>query len=628
MSSTASGLPVVVRYDEAGKPTGFKEATTLNVSALNVSSVSATVVYGDVYTGPDGDPTFTIANLSSIQDVEIGEGISADQVLRWDPISLKWYPSDAVETVPIDLVNSFTGLDDTPAYYDNGQLIKSTTNSITFSTYNESDIAYISSTVDTLQLSDLDDTLIDTPTQSEFLQYIDGYWQNAQVSLSNIATKIQVEVRNETGSPILEGTVVYVNGVHGTSAKKLTIATASVDITNLEDKLLGVLPVTLNNNDEGVMTILGVVSDFDTDLSGIQPLKEGFPVYLDPYTPGSLTTIVPTPPTPILEVGVLNRKNSSNGEIFVRFLRGGRLETLYNVYIPSKEVGDAVIWTGNTYGVSAHAVSGLRDTLISSPTNNQALIWNGTRWINKAPTISTLGDVSIVTPSNGDVINYDATTSSWKNITPVTTVPLEGDQGKVVLIASAGTQYYNSNNIIWDYATNTLDITGAVYATEFYGNGTGLSGITADWDGSHIGDATINGSLTVTGTSTVVGNMSGTGDIDINGTLTAAAKSFLITHPTKEGMKLQYTCLEGPENGVYCRGRVKTNIIILPDYWVGLVDEDTITVNLTPAGKRQPNLFVEDIRDNKIFLSSSESIDCFYTIFGERKDIDKLIVEF
>ena len=112
------------------------------------------------------------------------------------------------------------------------------------------------------------------------------------------------------------------------------------------------------------------------------------------------------------------------------------------------------------------------------------------------------------------------------------------------------------------------------------------------------------------------------------GTLTATSKSFLIDHPTKDGMKLQYTCLEGPENGVYVRGRLKDdNVIELPDYWVGLVDEDTITVNLTPIGCSQ-DLYVQDIVNNQVIVNDNENINCFYTIFAERKDIDKLVVEY
>ena len=39
-----------------------------------------------------------------------------------------------------------------------------------------------------------------------------------------------------------------------------------------------------------------------------------------------------------------------------------------------------------------------------------------------------------------------------------------------------------------------------------------------------------------------------------------------------------YGAIEGPEFGVYVRGKVNGNIIELPEEWVGLVDESTITV--------------------------------------------------
>jgi hypothetical protein len=115
--------------------------------------------------------------------------------------------------------------------------------------------------------------------------------------------------------------------------------------------------------------------------------------------------------------------------------------------------------------------------------------------------------------------------------------------------------------------------------------------------------------------------------LDVNGSFAATTKSFVIDHPTKEGMKLRYGSLEGPENGVYVRGRLKgNNTIKLPDYWTGLVDEDTITVNLTAIGKHQ-EVYVEDIADNKVIIGG-EDINCFYTVYGERKDVDQLVVEY
>lgn len=119
--------------------------------------------------------------------------------------------------------------------------------------------------------------------------------------------------------------------------------------------------------------------------------------------------------------------------------------------------------------------------------------------------------------------------------------------------------------------------------------------------------------------------------IDIDGNLASeGSKSFLIDHPTKEGMKLQYTCLEGPENGVYVRGRCTDGVIELPDYWIGLVHADSISVNLSPVGQAQADLFISSIADNKVFLQREANgpIDCFYTVYGVRKDIDELVVEF
>ena len=74
-----------------------------------------------------------------------------------------------------------------------------------------------------------------------------------------------------------------------------------------------------------------------------------------------------------------------------------------------------------------------------------------------------------------------------------------------------------------------------------------------------------------------------------------ALKHLTFPHPSKEGKRLVYACLEGPENGVYVRGRLKNNNTIeLPDYWVDLVDPDSITVQLTPMGTSQ-DLIVDSI---------------------------------
>jgi len=120
--------------------------------------------------------------------------------------------------------------------------------------------------------------------------------------------------------------------------------------------------------------------------------------------------------------------------------------------------------------------------------------------------------------------------------------------------------------------------------------------------------------------------------VDITGQLSATTKSFLIDHPTKPGKKLRHGSLEGPENGVYIRGKSDSNIIELPEYWTELVDEDSITVQLTPIGKHQ-HIYVESIKNNVIHIQSDEArkntnnLEYYYLILAERKDVDKLVIE-
>jgi hypothetical protein len=111
--------------------------------------------------------------------------------------------------------------------------------------------------------------------------------------------------------------------------------------------------------------------------------------------------------------------------------------------------------------------------------------------------------------------------------------------------------------------------------------------------------------------------------------LQASIKNFVIDHPTKPGKKLVHTCLEGPENGVYVRGKVlNRDFIELPEYWKGLVDETTITVSLTPIGAHQ-DVIIKRIDESKVYLQAKGGmpIHCFYHIFGTRKDVERLVTE-
>ena len=104
-------------------------------------------------------------------------------------------------------------------------------------------------------------------------------------------------------------------------------------------------------------------------------------------------------------------------------------------------------------------------------------------------------------------------------------------------------------------------------------------------------------------------------------------KPFDIKHPTKgSGWRLRHVSLEGPESAVFYRGRLTgSNTIELPYYWKDLVHEDSITVSIQPIGSTQ-KIIVMEYNNEKVVLSGNT--DCFFHVFGERKDVNPLLTEY
>ena len=157
------------------------------------------------------------------------------------------------------------------------------------------------------------------------------------------------------------------------------------------------------------------------------------------------------------------------------------------------------------------------------------------------------------------------------------------------------------------------------------------------------------GNINVVGNIVATGNITCTGKFIFNGTMQLTGlgdvaqkvlaveavanskKSFDISHPSKDGHRLRYICLEGPEAEVYLRGKLKgDNKIELPHVWRDLVDLETLGVTLTPHGCYQ-ELFVEKIQwGTQITIKNNLSgpIDCSYVVYGRRKDTPRNIPEY
>ena len=134
----------------------------------------------------------------------------------------------------------------------------------------------------------------------------------------------------------------------------------------------------------------------------------------------------------------------------------------------------------------------------------------------------------------------------------------------------------------------------------------------------------------------VTGNSVFTGNVNINGTLTASAKSFLIKHPTKAGHKLQYGSLESPYHGVRLTGEATVvngvATIELPDYVHALCREEGVNVQLTNIRHGQV-LWVEtvDIANNQVEVRTENTAGeygFYWSFTAIRKDIPPLATEY
>lgn len=145
--------------------------------------------------------------------------------------------------------------------------------------------------------------------------------------------------------------------------------------------------------------------------------------------------------------------------------------------------------------------------------------------------------------------------------------------------------------------------------------------------------------LYVTGSRVGVGRTDPQFTMHVSGSFAASTKSFVIDHATQPGKALVHATLEGPEHAVFVRGRTDQLVIDLPDYWEWLVDESTISVNVS-AVDNPAIYYIKKVKDNKIYMGvtrndawyqklklpwfGKKTDDYYYLVHAERKDVDKL----
>jgi hypothetical protein len=157
-------------------------------------------------------------------------------------------------------------------------------------------------------------------------------------------------VKNQTGSTITKGSIVYANGTVGASGRITVakfIANGSIDAKYL----LGITAHDLSNGEDGYVISFGKIRQVNTDT-----FAAGAILYPSPTTAGVWTDVEPVAPNLDMPIGFCINSSSNNGTIAIRVASGYKLSELH-------------------------------DLAISSPVTNASLYYSGGLWRDTTPTL-------------------------------------------------------------------------------------------------------------------------------------------------------------------------------------------------------------------------------------------------
>lgn len=156
-----------------------------------------------------------------------------------------------------------------------------------------------------------------------------------------LGQEMVVYIYNNTGSPLSDGQVVYVNGSQG---QRLTVALAKADSDATSAAIVGVVTEPIANNSSGFITAMGMVNGVNT--SGY---SDGDLLWLSPTTAGAFTKTKPVAPQHLVMVGYVVKGGSVGaGSIYIHVQNGYELEELHNVLITSAANNDSLFYDNAT----------------------------------------------------------------------------------------------------------------------------------------------------------------------------------------------------------------------------------------------------------------------------------------
>jgi len=150
-------------------------------------------------------------------------------------------------------------------------------------------------------------------------------------------------VKNQTGSTITKGSIVYANGTVGASGR-ITIAKFIANGTIDAKYLLGITAHDLTDGEDGYVISFGKIRQVNTDT-----FADGAILYPSPTTAGVWTDVEPVAPNIDMPIGFCINSHVNNGTIAIRVASGYSLNELHNVAISSPVEKSSLYYSGGLW---------------------------------------------------------------------------------------------------------------------------------------------------------------------------------------------------------------------------------------------------------------------------------------
>ena len=150
------------------------------------------------------------------------------------------------------------------------------------------------------------------------------------------AERVEIIVRNSTGSTLTKGQIVYLSGATG-NRPNAVLANANTEATS--SKTIGMVVADISNNSDGNVAVNGTLHDLNTN-----SFADGDTLWLGTTAGGVVANTPPAEPNHAVFIGYVARAHPTQGRVVLKIQNGYELNELHGVLISSEANNDLLVY--------------------------------------------------------------------------------------------------------------------------------------------------------------------------------------------------------------------------------------------------------------------------------------------